>query len=172
MPLAAAAARATPPYPLDTFGGLRTNFSSLSFGSSFRNMRRSATEAQLGLEFGGVSKMEFEFDFEFLFPSGLQFTFKLEFEFEFEFDFEFKSELAFEVAHSSWSSNSLLHRFIFPRSDQAPKKLPRHAKKTFAELNLHINLVRKLPFRDPKLVSKRPSGRPEWNTSGNLRPRN
>ena len=66
-----------------------------------RNLRRSATEAQLGLEFGGVSEMEFEF--ELLFQPGLKFTFKLEF--EFEFDSEFKSELAFEVAHSSWSSN-------------------------------------------------------------------
>ena len=44
-----------------------------------------------------------EFQFEFLCQPGLKFTFKLEFEFEFEFDFEFKSELAFEVARSSWS---------------------------------------------------------------------
>ena len=58
------------------------------------NLRRSATEAQLGLEFGGVSKMEFEF--EFLFRPGLKFAFELEC--EFEFDFEFKSEFAFEVA--------------------------------------------------------------------------
>ena len=48
--------------------------------------------AQLGLEFGEVSKMEFEF--EFLFQPGLKFTFEL----EFEFDFELKSEFAFEVA--------------------------------------------------------------------------
>ena len=48
--------------------------------------------AQLGLEFGEVSKMEFES--EFLFQSGLKFTFEL----EFELDFELKSEFAFEVA--------------------------------------------------------------------------
>ena len=48
--------------------------------------------AQLGLELGEVSKMEFEF--EFLFPPGLKFTVEL----EFEFDFELKSEFAFEVA--------------------------------------------------------------------------
>ena len=48
--------------------------------------------AQLGLEFGEVPKMEFEF--EFLFQPGLKFTFEL----EFEFDFELKSEFAFEVA--------------------------------------------------------------------------
>ena len=29
------------------------------------NLRRSITEAQLGLEFGGMSKMEFKFEFEF-----------------------------------------------------------------------------------------------------------
>ena len=54
-------------------------------------LRRSATEAQLGLEFGGVSKMEFEF--EFLFQPGLKFTFEL----EFEFAFELKSGFAFEL---------------------------------------------------------------------------
>ena len=58
-----------------------------------------------------------EFEFEFLFQSGLKFTFEL------------KSEFAFEVARSSWSSNSLLHQFISPRSCQAPKKLPGSAKK-------------------------------------------
>ena len=42
-----------------------------------------------------------EFQFEFLSQPGPKFTFKLEF--EFEFDFEFTSELAFEVARSSWS---------------------------------------------------------------------
>ena len=62
----------------------------IAFGQSY--LRRSATEAQLGLEFGEVSKMEFEF--EFLFQPGLKFTFDL----EFELDFELKSELAFEVA--------------------------------------------------------------------------
>ena len=76
------------------------------------------------MEFGGLSNMEFQF--EFLFPPCLKFTFKLEP--EFEFDSEFKSELAFEVARSSWSSNSLPHRFLFPRSCEAPKKLPRSAK--------------------------------------------
>ena len=79
--------------------------------------------AQLGLEFGEVSTMEFEF--EFLFQPGLKFTFEL----EFELDFELKSEFAFEVARSGWSSNSLLHQFISPRSCQAPKKLPGSAKK-------------------------------------------
>ena len=53
-------------------------------------------KSELGLEFGGVSKMEFEFEFKFRFQPGLKFTFKLEF--EFEFDFGLKSELAFEVA--------------------------------------------------------------------------
>ena len=48
--------------------------------------------AQLGLEFGEVSKMESEF--EFLFQPGLKFTFDL----EFALDFELKSEFAFEVA--------------------------------------------------------------------------
>ena len=62
-----------------------------------------------------VSKMEFEF--EFLLQPGLKFTFEL------------KSEFAFEVARSSWSSNSLLHQFISPRSCQAPEKLPGSAKK-------------------------------------------
>ena len=95
-----------------------------------------------------MSKMEFEFKFGFLFQPGLTF------ELEFEFDFEFKSELAFEVARSSWSSNYFLHRFIFPLPCQASKKLPRRATKTVAELNYHINFVRKLPFRDPKWVSK------------------
>ncbi len=91
---AARAARATPPHSLDTFGGLRTNSSSLSFGSSFRNLRRSATEAQLGLEFESAPEMEFEF--EFLFQPGLKFTFELEC--EFDLDFEFKSEFVVEVA--------------------------------------------------------------------------
>ena len=36
------------------------------------DLRRSATEAQLGLEFGGASKMEFESEFEFLFEPGLE----------------------------------------------------------------------------------------------------
>ena len=72
------------------------------------NLRRSATEAQLGLEFGGVSKMEFEF--EFLFQSGLKPTFKLEFEFEFksEFAFEVALELEFELASSSIPLPALL----------------------------------------------------------------
>ena len=55
------------------------------------NLRRSATEAQLGLEFGGVSKIEFEF--EFLFRPWLKFTFEL----ECEFDFGVKSEFPVEV---------------------------------------------------------------------------
>ena len=41
-------------------------------------------------------------------------------------------------------------------------------EKTIAELNFHINLVRKLPLRDSNWFSKRPSGESEWNTSGNL----
>ena len=130
-------------------------------------MRRSATEAQLGLEFGGVSKMESEFGF--LLQSGLKFTFELEF--EFEFDFEFKSELALEVAPElefELASSSIHLPAFLP----SVKETTATREKTDAELNFHVNFVRELPFRDPKLVSKRPSGRPEWNTSGNLRPRN
>ena len=71
----------------------------------YKNLRRSATEAQLGLEFGGVSKIEFEF--EFLFQPWLKFTFEL----ECEFDFGVKSEFAVEVVPESgasrkWSSSS------------------------------------------------------------------
>ena len=39
VPAGPAAARAPPPHPLDTFGGLRTNFSSHSLSASFRNQR-------------------------------------------------------------------------------------------------------------------------------------
>ena len=101
--------------------------------------------AQLGLEFGEVSKMEFEF--EFLFQPGLKFTFELEFDFEFksEFAFEVALELEFELASSS------IHLPAFLPSVKEPTAT---CEKTLAELNFHINFVRKLPSRDPKWVSK------------------
>ena len=105
--------------------------------------------AQLGLEFGEVSKMEFEF--EFLFQPGLKFTFELEF--EFELDLNFESEFAFEVAleleFELASSSIHLPAFLSGASETTAI-----CEKTIAELNFHINLVRKLPFRDPKWVSK------------------
>ncbi len=78
------------------------------------NLRRSATEAQFGLELGGVSKMEFEI--EFLFQPGLNFTFELEFGFEFKSEFtfelllkfEFALEVAFEVTFELASSSTHL----------------------------------------------------------------
>ncbi len=98
-------------------------------------LRRSATEAQLGLEFGGVSKMDFEF--EFLFQPGLKRTFEL----EFEFDFELELELA--------SSSIYLPAFL-----RSVKETTAALEKTLAELNFHINFVRKLHFRYPKFASK------------------
>ena len=97
-----------------------------------------------------MSKMEFEF--EFLFQPGLKFTFELEF--EFEFDFEFKSEFAFEVPlelQFELASSSSIHLPAFlPNVNETSAT----CEKTLAELNFHINLVRKLPLRDPKWVSK------------------
>ena len=89
---AARAARATPPHPLDTCGGLRTNSSSLSFGSSFRNekndLRRSATEAQLGLAFEFESEIELHFEFQFKHEFEYELVFDSELRLEFEFEFE------------------------------------------------------------------------------------
>ena len=95
--------------------------------------------------------MEVECEFEFLFQPGLKFTFKLEF--EVEFDFEFKSEFAFEVAlelEFEFASSSI-HLSAFLSSAEETTGI---CEKTIAELNFHINLVRKLPFRDPTWVSK------------------
>ena len=59
--------------------------------------------AQLGLAFGEVSKMEFEF--KFLLQPGLKFTFVLDFELDYglktEFAFEVTLEMEFEFATSS-----------------------------------------------------------------------
>ena len=103
--------------------------------------------AQLGLELGEVSQMEFEF--EFLFLPGCKFAFDL----EFEIDFELKSELAFVVAleleFELASSPIRLPAFL-----SSVKETTATCEKTFAELNCHINFIGKLPFRDPKLVSK------------------
>ena len=90
-------------------------------------------------------------EFEFTFQPGLKFTFELEF--EFEFDFEFKSEFAFEVAleleFEFASSSTQLPAFLSSVNETTAT-----CEKTLAELNFHSNLVRKLPSRDPKLVSK------------------
>ena len=97
-----------------------------------------------------MSKMEFEF--EFLFQPGLKFTFV--FEFEFDFDFEFKSEFAFEVAlglESELPSSSSIH---LPAFLSSVNETTATYEKALAELNFHINLVRKLPSQDPKWVSK------------------
>ena len=72
VPDAAVPPRATPPYPLDTFGGLRTNFSSINPSDRASviiiiNLRRSATEARLGLVFEGLSEMDFGFRRRFQF---------------------------------------------------------------------------------------------------------
>ena len=92
-----------------------------------------------------------EFEFELLSQPGLKFTFELEF--EFEFDFEFKSELAFEVAPESEIefASSTIH---LPAFLSSAREATASCEKTLVELNFHINLVRKLPSRDPKLVSK------------------
>ena len=62
-----------------------------------------------------------------------------------EFAFEVALELEFELASSP------IH---LPAFLSSVKETTAACKKTFAELNFHINLVRKLPFRNPKLVSK------------------
>ena len=99
------------------------------------HLRRSATEAQLALEFGGVSKMEFEFEFEFLFRPGLKLTF------EFEFDFELKSEFAFEVAlEFELELASSIH---LPAFLSSVKETTAICEKALAKLNFHMNLVRK-----------------------------
>ena len=92
-----------------------------------------------------------EFEFEFLFQPGLKFTFELEF--EFELDFEFKSEFAFEVALESEFefASSTIH---LPAFLPSVKETTATREKNVPELNFNINVVRKLPFRDPKLVSK------------------
>ena len=73
-------------------------------------LRRSATEAQLGLAFEFASQIEFlielelqfeleiqfEFEFEFRFEFEFEFEFDIDFEFRFEFKFEFEFELQFE----------------------------------------------------------------------------
>ena len=59
-----------PHHPLDTFGGLRTN------------LRRSATEAQLGLV------IEFASEIELLFESRFELKFEVAFDSEFRFEFE------------------------------------------------------------------------------------
>ena len=90
-----------------------------------------------------------EFGFEFLFQPGLKFTFDL----EFALDFELKSEFAFEVAldlEFEFASSSIQ----LPAFRSSAKETTATCEKTFAELNFYSNLVRKLPFRDPKLVSK------------------
>ena len=91
-----------------------------------------------------------EFEFEFLFQPGLKVTFEV----EFEFDFQLKSEFAFEVARSSWSSNSRLHQLISSRSCKAPKKLPVSAKKQSLKAIFTPIWSDKIHFRDPKWVSK------------------
>ena len=103
------------------------------------------------MDFGGVSKMEFEIEFGFLFQPGLKFSFKLEF--ELEFDFEFKSELAFEVAPELEFelASSSIH---LPALLSSATETTTTREKILAGRNFHINLVRKLPFRDPKWVSK------------------
>ncbi len=94
-----------------------------------------------------MSKMEFEF--ELLFQPGLNLTVELELELDFEFKSEFASEVALELEFGLASSSTHL-----PASLSSVKETTATGEKTFAELNFHINLVRKLPFRDPKLVSK------------------
>ena len=95
--------------------------------------------------------MEFESEFEFLFHPGLELTFQLEF--EFEFDFESKLEFAIAVARELEFelASSSIHLPAFLRS---VKETTAAREKTDAELNCHVNFVRELPFRDPKLVSK------------------
>ena len=92
-----------------------------------------------------------ECEFEFLFQPGLKFSFKLEF--EFEFDFGLKSEFAFEVAPELEFelASSSIHLPAFLSSAEETTAI---CEKTIAELNFHINLVRKLPFTNPKWVSK------------------
>ena len=92
-----------------------------------------------------------EFESEFLFQPGLKFTFELEC--EFEFDFESKLEFAVAVAFDlePGLASSSIHLPAFLRS---VKETTATREKTDAELNFHVNFVRELPFRDPKLVSK------------------
>ena len=95
--------------------------------------------------------MEFEFENEFLFQPGLKLTFELKF--EFEFAFEFKLEFAFAVAlvlELELASSSIHLPAFLPNVNETTAT----CEKTIAELNFHINLVRKLPFRDPKWVAK------------------
>ena len=109
------------------------------------------------MEFGAASKMEFESEFEFLFEPGLELTFELEFEFEFDFEFNFELDQvrvrvrgrAFELEFELVSSSFHLPAFL-----RSVKETTAAREKTDAELNLHLNFVRKLPFRNPKLVSK------------------
>ena len=92
-----------------------------------------------------------EFEFEFLFQPELKFTFELEF--EFELDLKFKSEFAFEVAleleFELASSSIHLPAFL-----SNVKETTAICEETLAELNFHKSIVRKLPFRNPKWVSK------------------
>ena len=94
-----------------------------------------------------MSKMEFAF--ECLFQPGLNFTFELEFEFDFELKSEFEFEVALELELELASSPIHLPAFL-----RSVKETTATREKTDAELNLHVNFVRELPFRDPKLVSK------------------
>ena len=94
-----------------------------------------------------MSKMEFEF--EFLFQLGLKRTFELEFEFDFEFKLEFAFAVALELELELASSSIHLPAFL-----PSVKETTATREKTVTELNFHSNLVRKLPCRDPTLVSK------------------
>ena len=92
-----------------------------------------------------------EFESEFLFQPGLKFTFELEC--DLDFDFESKLEFAFAVAlelELELASSSIHLPAFLP----SVKETTATRVKTVPELNFHINLVRKLPFRCPKLVSK------------------
>ena len=88
-------------------------------------------------------------EFELLCQPELKFTFERECEFNFEFKSEFAFEVALELEFELASSPIHLPAFL-----SSIKGTTATCEKTFAELNSHINLVRKLPFRDPKLVSK------------------
>ena len=89
-----------------------------------------------------------ESEFEFLLQPGLKLAFELEFDFESnsEFAFEVAPELEFELASSSTQPPAF--------RSSAKETTATCATKTLAEFDFHINLVRKLPFRDPKWVSK------------------
>jgi len=86
------------------------------------------------------------FEFEFLFQPGPKFTFELEFEFKLESAFAVTLNLELELATSSST-----HLPTFLSSSKEATAIC--GRKRLTELNFYSNLVRKLPFQDPKFVS-------------------